>query len=54
MLCKKMFVKWCPPGFGPKSSQSSMCDTHVNGCQFAPSVALNAHFKPDQVMPGWT
>ena len=27
------FTRWCHPGRKPKIWQSSMCDSHVSGCQ---------------------
>ncbi|MBK7877016.1 MAG: hypothetical protein IPJ77_14935 [Planctomycetes bacterium] len=43
--CKPSDTKWCAPGASPNSSTSSMCDSHVKGCQFAASPDVNAYAK---------
>ena len=32
-VCRRRLLRWCPAGLSPKSWQSSMCDSHVTGCQ---------------------
>ena len=43
--------RWCGPACRPNSSTSSMCDSHVSGCQFAACPVVKAHGSGSPVSP---
>ena len=49
--CSATFTKWGPQAFWPKTWQSSMCDSHVSGCQLLPCMAVKAQTRPALVSP---
>src|SRR4029453_8893792 len=48
------FTRWCAPGDMPKSWTSSMCESHVSGCQLALWPVVKAHATPVAVRPAAT
>jgi hypothetical protein len=44
-------TRWWGPGFRPKSWTSSMCESHVSGCQFAALTVVKAQAAPRAVRP---
>ena len=52
--CSATLTQWCRPGFGPKSSKSSISESQVSGCQLAASKVVKAHATPERVRPART
>ncbi len=48
------FTTWWAPGFTPKSSTSSMCESQVSGCQLETWSVVKAQVTPCQVRPACT
>ncbi len=47
-------MRWCPRGLSPKSSQSSMWEKSVSGCQLEATSAVIAQATPSPEIPDWT
>ena len=52
--CRSTLTAWWAPGASPKSCTSSMCESHVSGCQLLAWKVVNAHARPAQPSPPCT
>ncbi len=53
-VCIRTLTRRCGPGFSPNSSMSTMCDSHVSGCQYPAWIIVKARTTPDHVRPSAT
>ena len=49
--CMSTLTACDAPGFKPKICMSAISDSHINGCQFAASKVVKAHFNDAAFSP---